>query len=35
MIYIKTHAFDESFTKETIFDAPETLADQIVKFLDP
>jgi len=33
--YIKTHAFDESFTKETIFDAPETLADQIVKFLDP
>jgi len=32
--YIKTKAFDESFTAQTIFDAPEILAKQIVDFID-
>jgi len=33
--YIKTKAFEESFTSKNIFDAPERLAEKIVKFIEP
>jgi len=31
--YVKTHAFEEAFTTENIFSAPETLAAEIVRFI--